>query len=216
MFTVEKTTISDQVLLHLRREIMLNKLEAGAHLRETEISENLNVSRGPVREALSQLLTENLVEKRMNGRTVVRSFEQRDIENLYKARILLEKAALAEIDAETLRENLDDFNYYLKNMEKEDEKNEADLAFHGLFIKLSGNKALSQLWLSLRGVVITLMEITNEHLGKRKKLAIDEHEAIIENLKDGNLELAQKALEFHLKEAANHYMNAVNDITLGR
>src|SRR5690625_2177086 len=103
MFTIEKRTMSNQVLFYLRKEIMLNKLREGHHLKETEIASQLNVSRGPVREALTQLEIENLVEKRSNGRTVVEKFERKDIENLYNARILLENAALADTDMETFR-----------------------------------------------------------------------------------------------------------------
>lgn len=216
MFTLEKKSISDQILLHLRKEIMLKRLDVGFHLKETEISERLKVSRGPVREALTQLEKENLVEKRLNGRTVVGSFEQRDIENLYNARILLEKAALAETDMETFNKNLDRFNDYIKSMEDADGKNEADLAFHQLIIKMPDNKTLEQLWTSLNGIVVTLLEITNEYLSIRQQAAIHEHEAIIENMKQGKVKEAQQALEDHLTGAAKHYMNAVNDITVGR
>lgn len=216
MFTLEKKSISDQVLLHLRKEIMLKKLKVGFHLKETEISKELKVSRGPVREALTQLEKENLVEKRLNGRTVVGDFGQRDIENLYNVRILLENAALAETNQEIFIKNLGRFNDYIKSMEDADEKNEADLAFHELIIKMPGNKTLEQLWLSLNGIVITLMEITNEYLSVRQEAAIHEHEAIIENMKQGKVKEAQQALDNHLSNAAQHFMNAVNDITLGR
>lgn len=215
MITVEKKAISNQVLAYLRREIMLNKLPEGYHMKESEIADRLKISRGPVREALTQLEKEKLVKKLLNGRTVVEKFEQKDIENIYNARILLEKAALAETKEEVFIRYSDKFDYYLELMNDTDEKNEADLAFHELIIKMSGNKALQQLWSSLNGIALTLMEITNEYLSMRQQEAIHEHEEVIDKLKQGKLSEAQDALESHLKGAAVHYMDAVNEITLG-
>ena len=215
MFIVEKQAISNQVLQYLRKEIMLNKLKDGLHLKESEIAARLKVSRGPVREALTQLEKENLVKKLPNGRTVVEKFEQKDIENLYNARILLEKAALAETKHENFLKQQSKFENYIELMGESVEKNEADLAFHELIIKMSDNKTLLQLWSSLNGIVLTLMEVTNEYLSMRQRAAIHEHEAIMKKMKQGEVTEAQLALETHLKDAANHYMNAVKNITLG-
>lgn len=219
MFTIEKRAMSNQVLSYLRKEIMLNKLQEGYHLKETEIAAQLNVSRGPIREALTQLEHENLVEKRSNGRTVVGKFESKDIKNLYNARILLEKSALAETSVEEFHQHIDKFRYYIKLMEEAYDKNEneteADLAFHESIIQLPDNKTLQHLWSSLNGTILALMDITNEYLSLRREGAINEHIAIIENMEQGKVIDAQQALETHLLQAANHYMNAVNDINLG-
>ncbi|MFC4025181.1 GntR family transcriptional regulator [Oceanobacillus longus] len=217
MLTIKKSTMSNQVLLYLRKEIMLHKLKDGYHLKESEIAAQLNVSRGPIREALTQLQKENLVEKRLNGRTVVGKFERKDIEDLYNSRILLEKAALAETNMKTFHQHLDKFYDYIKLMEDPNVKNddETDLAFHELIIQLPANKTLQQLWSSLNGITLTLMDITNEYLSLRQEAAINEHIAIIENMERGKVRDAQQALETHLTRAANHFMNAVNDITLG-
>src|SRR5690625_5184412 len=116
---------------------MLNRLKAGHHLKEMEVSEQLNVSRGPMREAFTSLPNENLVEKRGNGRTVVKEYTKKDIKDLYHARILLENAALAEISAADFQKHLKKFHFYLQKMEDKNEKNLADMAFHKLIIELS-------------------------------------------------------------------------------
>lgn len=217
MFTVEKNKISNQILFQLRKQIVLNKISKGYHLNETAIARDFNTSRGPVREALTQLEFENLVEKRSNGRTVVTEFTYKDIENLYKTRIILEKAALTEIDMKALQEGIGKFYQYIEYMEDAYKRGvvetESDLSFHKLIMKLSGNKTFLQLWLSINGMILTLMDITNEYyLNIRQEDAIYEHLEVIRKMEQGKIEEAQHAIELHLKRASDHYMKVVNEI----
>ena len=54
-------TMPEQVAEHLRQEILSGKFKPGQPLREQEVSDRFNVSRGPVREALRQLTQQGLV-----------------------------------------------------------------------------------------------------------------------------------------------------------
>jgi DNA-binding GntR family transcriptional regulator len=179
----------------------------------------LNVSRGPVREAFTQLENENMVVKRSNGRTVVGEFNIRDITNLYTCRILLEKQALAEMDMEVFNKNVHRFYAYIEQMEDLDKKGqnstEVDLSFHELLVELSDNKILFRLWNSLQGVIQTLIDITSEYLQLREQETIGEHLAIIKGLENGDLENAQASLALHLMNASDHFSNAVKQLQIG-
>ena len=52
---LEKKSLREQALSALRTAITSGELEPGRHLVETELSEMLQISRGPLREALRQL-----------------------------------------------------------------------------------------------------------------------------------------------------------------
>ncbi|WP_085991382.1 GntR family transcriptional regulator [Oceanobacillus senegalensis] len=216
---IKKSHVSDQVLAYLRKKIMLQELKEGDHLKETELSKELNVSRGPVREAIAKLETEGLVDTPSNGRTVVVHFSTRDIKNLYDSRILLEKQALNQIESSVLEERKDQLFAYVKQMQNSFNKGvrdiHTDLAFHGLLVEMANNKTLVQLWNSLQGIIHTLIDVTSEYVQMRQQEIINQHSKILNALVNRDVENAQELLRQHLEEASNYYTSAVESINKG-
>ena len=56
-----RKSLGDDVADRLREAILHGELQAGQHLREEELAERLQVSRGPVRDAFVVLEREGLV-----------------------------------------------------------------------------------------------------------------------------------------------------------
>lgn len=208
---IVKNNIASQVVDHLRKEIILGKYEKGEALVETKLSGELGVSRGPVREAIGELVTENLAEKFSNGRTAVTGFGIRDIENLYDTRILLENHALSQIPAEVFKAHEDELMSYISQMREaeyyEDRDIETDLAFHHLLVKMSGNNSLLHLWTAQRNIFRTLIDITSEVTFTNQSEIIDQHAGIIEAMAGRDVEKAQMLLRKHLEEASEHCCN---------
>ena len=57
---LENLTLWQRVYDHLREEILAGRLKPGAELAEVPLSEQLGVSRGPLREAIGRLAAEGL------------------------------------------------------------------------------------------------------------------------------------------------------------
>lgn len=213
----QKKLIGNEVLAHLRKKIMLNQLEKGEHLVELKLSEELNVSRGPIREAISKLEAERLVETKSNGRTIVREFNMEDIKNLYGTRILLEKQALKTIKPELFSEGITKLNSYLKGMQDSHDravKNvDVDLNFHATLLEMSGNQSLIQAWLSLRGMIETLVDVTSTYVQSNQQEIIGDHRKVIEALENNEIEKAQLYLEFHLSSASDYYCEAFLELS---
>ncbi|MBP2077527.1 GntR family transcriptional regulator [Oceanobacillus polygoni] len=203
-----KKNIFNHVLEHLRKEIILGNYAVGDYLVEVKLAEELNVSRGPIREAIARLEAENLVEKYSNGRTVVKGFGVKDIQNLYDSRILLENHALTQLSRDEFTKNEKVLFLYIDQMkeahEKEERDIEIDLAFHGLLVKMSKNNTLVQLWLALRELFRTLIDITSEATIANQKEIIAHHARIVEALADGEMKQAQILLKAHLEEACQY------------
>lgn len=77
MDSIQKTSISEQVYLQLRKRILNRTLPTGAELpSERELAETLGVNRGAVREAIKRLQQARLVRVRHGGATMVENFEE--------------------------------------------------------------------------------------------------------------------------------------------
>ena len=88
----------------LKEFIIMGKLKPGEKLREEKLSEQLEVSRTPVREALRRLESENLIVYLQNRGASVRSYTIKEIEDAYKVRSLNEGFA-ASIAAQNYSED---------------------------------------------------------------------------------------------------------------
>jgi GntR family transcriptional regulator, vanillate catabolism transcriptional regulator len=141
----------------LRDRILRGDVAAGAHLQEIPISEDIGISRTPVRAALQALAAEGLLEYRPKRGYTVRHFSIDEIEAAHEVRANLEglacrmaaergvppkeaaqlKAALAVGDRILARGRLEE-----SDREAWTEMNDL---FHGLIIDLAGNRLLAEL-----------------------------------------------------------------------
>lgn len=142
--------------LRLREMVLAGELPGGTRIAEVAISEQLGVSRTPVRSALMRLEQEGLLEALPNGGYAVRTFSERDVADAIELRGTLEglsarlaaergaapvvlreaRACLRRID-ELLREPaLDDaaFSRYV----------EFNGQFHRLLSEMAGSPLLAQ------------------------------------------------------------------------
>src|SRR5687767_10966942 len=77
----------------IRSRIMSGTYAPGQHLVETEISQELNVSRSPVRMALKRLTQESLVTTESNRGSFVAQWTRSDINEVFDLRQMLESRA---------------------------------------------------------------------------------------------------------------------------
>ena len=73
-----KKNYSDIALQYLREQIIDGNMQPGEKVIESNISEKLNLSRGPVRDALKQLAVEGLVDYHPNKGCTVALLSPRD------------------------------------------------------------------------------------------------------------------------------------------
>jgi GntR family transcriptional regulator, vanillate catabolism transcriptional regulator len=79
--------------IELRKRILNGELPGGTRLYEVMLADDLNISRTPVREALSRLVEEGLLERARGGGFVVRSFAIADVLDMIELRGVLEGTA---------------------------------------------------------------------------------------------------------------------------
>ncbi len=87
--------LRDRIELGIRTAILSGAFGPGEQLVESAIADHLNVSRGPVREALSALDREGIVVHVPRKGFFVIDFTDKDLKEIYSLRLLLEREALA-------------------------------------------------------------------------------------------------------------------------
>lgn len=94
MNTLVKVTLAEQAHRELRARIVSGKLRGGERLLPNELAADLGISPTPVKEACLKLEADGLVVNSSRRGMVVRDFTVEDVEELYAARMLLEKGAV--------------------------------------------------------------------------------------------------------------------------
>src|SRR5665647_119528 len=86
----------DYVVHHLREGILHGRYAPGQRLIEADLTHELGISRGPLREALRRLSADNLLEIVPNRGAIVRRLSMREMIELFSIRIALESHAARE------------------------------------------------------------------------------------------------------------------------
>ena len=73
-------SLPQQISKHILKKIIKGEIKAGEKIVEEEISNELNTSRAPVREALYLLQVDGIVERIPRRGTIVKNFSQKEIE----------------------------------------------------------------------------------------------------------------------------------------
>jgi DNA-binding GntR family transcriptional regulator len=96
--SVSLPTAAERAYLELRQRILDGRLPAGHRLKEIELARELGISRTPVRDALSRLSVEGLLDFRPNSGATVAVWSEVHIDQMFRIRAMLEPFA-AEIAA---------------------------------------------------------------------------------------------------------------------
>jgi DNA-binding transcriptional regulator YhcF (GntR family) len=132
-----KTNLREQALASLRTAITSGRLAPQTQMVETELSEQLQISRGTLREAMRQLQQEGLLVAAARGRLYVRRLGAKEVVDIFVVRASLEALAaslLAQRDdrdasVNHLRGLLQAMADAVENLDLEG-RIESDLAFH--------------------------------------------------------------------------------------
>jgi DNA-binding GntR family transcriptional regulator len=208
--------LKDKVYDALKTAILAMDIYAGEEapkLDEKQLAENLGVSRTPIREALSRLVQEGLVQNiPRRGAFVVRKTKKEMLEMIcvwsalegLAARMATVRATDKEI-AE-LRQLFATFKDTEGVSAQIDEYSDKNIAFHQAIIKLSKCDLLVDI---AEGLFIHMRSIRSRTIreGQRLKDSIVDHMHIIDALEKRDAELSEKYVREHTNDLKEH----VND-----
>lgn len=195
-----------QIKEYLRNAIIVGDLSPGERLNEVKLSEEMGVSRTPLREAIRALAVEGWVEHSPHRSTYVAEFHPPEIAELLRVRRILELGALELImerpDHTAVAERLAEVGVKASQaLTNRAFPLDPNSDFHLILLRESQNKTLSELGQTVHAKIraVRFRSGTQE---TRRDIAIAEHEQIINAISCGDQNAALGALKQHLTHAA--------------
>lgn len=189
----------------IREEILSGRLHPGEHLVEAQLARQLNISRGPIREAFQLLRAEGLTHEEPRRGTFVATLTSRDVREIYDLRAALEGAAAYmvartgdEVAVAELRSIIERMSVALEAGDPA-AIGRADLEFHETLCLLGGNQRLHSAFRANVPAVRTLLKL-DEQLSSAAAI-VDGHRPILDAIERGEPELAQALCESHCRQA---------------
>jgi GntR family transcriptional regulator, rspAB operon transcriptional repressor len=180
---------SSQVYTELKQEILSGEIGSGELLSENEIARRFEVSRTPVREALSKLACEGLLEVLPQRGHLVRTISFAEVMEAFRLRELLEMEAIGE----AARRITDAELAHLKDIVmSEEDVILLNYRFHTGIARISGNRLLAEFIEELLILMQRLLINTPTLMDREPELGI------IEVLSRRDPEAARQAIRDHL------------------
>ena len=204
---VPKSTLRAQIAERLRAAILAGDIPPGAPLVETALSERFDVSRGPLREALRQLIEEGLVVTVPYTGTHVAALSVDDVHEIYSLRTALEIFAIEQVwprrDEPFRRELVRRNQALIATIDAGDDRAsiETELAFHGLVYETSGHRLLQRTWASLRGRLQLYWAAHHRAHGRRGPRR-DSHDSYIAAVLGDDLAAMRAEIADHMRRGA--------------
>lgn len=206
-------SLRDLVLENLRDRIVSGRLAMGQSLSERSISDELEVSKTPVREALAQLREEGLVQIEPQKGAKVFTLTEEEVEQICDFRMTIEFAAFQLALALNPDALASDMANVVHEMTKAMEAGEVhayldlDTAFHRIAFKHCGNEYLSASYERYEGKIAALrthMAALPEHT----KLSFKEHIDLQKACEEMNLKALKSILEEHVARTRDSYVQS--------
>jgi DNA-binding GntR family transcriptional regulator len=218
----EYNSFDDQYSLRARvynalREYILNgRYKAGENLIEMRIAEELNVSRTPVREAMRQLELEGLVESVPNKRVTVKGISQKDMEDIYRIRTVLEGLAarwaveqITDAEINELQEVYDLMEFYTMKGDV-NQISKLNTRFHEIIFGSTKSNIMRHI---LKDFQFYVKWARHESLSSpgRKEEALREHYNILQALKNRDADSAEKYLTIHVENSSKNLFGRMQE-----
>ncbi len=194
-----------QVYDEIKRGIFKGQYRPGDVLTERKLSDEMGISRTPIREAMQMLTYDGWLVMETYKGAVVREFDFEYVREVLKIRKTLEMLAVEEAVLNVTDRELEELEKIagcqrdMLNHYDEYDFIEADRRFHKKIYEMSRNGTLESL-LNNFNDIISFSGIHALKQEQRKRSVMEEHQRILEALKSRDGDMALRAMEDHMSK----------------
>ncbi|HEY0719433.1 MAG TPA: GntR family transcriptional regulator [Streptosporangiaceae bacterium] len=201
-----RKSLGDDVADRLREAILHGELSAGQRLREEDLAERLQVSRGPVRVAFVCLEREGLIRSsRHRGVTVV-ELTLRDLHEIYTLRSALEPLAVSlairrgtGAGLASIESALEEFTAAMSPRISERTAADLDVRFHDAIYRAARHERLYRAWSQLRMPAYWFMLSRDVGSPQWRADTASGHTRIAQTIRAGEQDAAREAIREHIR-----------------
>jgi DNA-binding GntR family transcriptional regulator len=194
----------------LKKRIINNSFKAGNPLNERVLSEELRISKTPIREAFQQLEQEGFIENIPHKGSFVSKISIQDIREIFEVREILECAAARGSALKGDLDKLEAMKERLESIENVNGKTPLKLMkagdqIHNYLFESFGNNRLTETYIRLQDHINRLrVHFVNQFDLNRLEQSSKEHEEILNALIAKDPILAENAVRIHLRKAQDY------------
>lgn len=211
-----RSPVAERVYQALHEAIMEGRFAGGTRLKEVALAEQFNISRTPIREALMQLERDGLIDLLPGRGAVVRSLSERDVEDAFQIRALLEGYGAAQAALRITEEQMQELEQICDEMEGPDGRGtspetiayllDRNDRFHQIILAASGNSRLPSA-LSADMEIPYIYRTYYWYTDKERQRSFHYHRELVEAFRRRDMLWAEAAMKSHV-HAARDYLVA--------
>lgn len=216
-------TLKVSVYHAFKRTIILGEIPAGERINESVFSEEMNISRTPIRYALEQLLKEELVEHVPGIGMIVRGISIKDAYEIYDIRKALDTLAFTKAMHLMTEEDFDELERHLQSGDSIQTK-ESDDRINNLINNFSGFNAyvyeksqmrrLPKIIDELQAYLVYFRELSIRS-EVRSKIALEEHFLILRGMRNKDVETMTMLIHEHLDHSLKFIIEDMENRNIG-
>lgn len=209
--------LSEQLREAIEEEVATGKLKPGTHLDEVELAERFGVSRTPIRETLSLLAGEGLVELRPRRGAVVAQLSPQRLVEMFEVMAELEAMA-ARLASRRIK---DDALQRLQALHEccakaaaardPDAYFYANEDFHRAIYEASHNGFLVEQATALQRKLRPYRRL-QLRVRNRMQRSLQEHQGIVDAIRDGEADAAERQLRSHVVVQGDRFADLLSEL----
>jgi DNA-binding GntR family transcriptional regulator len=194
------------VAARIRAAIFAGRFPPDAQLNEVELARELNVSRGPIREAFARMIHDGLLRRERNRGVFVVALDADSVRDIYYAREVVERAAAVRLaerhDEGALAELAQIVDALAEASDGEwSDLVARDLAFHRRVVALAGSVQLARAFEPLYAQTRLCLTYLEAHYDDRATV-VAEHRTILAAIRAGRADRIEALIHEHMAESA--------------
>ena len=210
MLEYKSMSLANQIYDELEHRILTGEYAPGEVISEKRLVAELNVSRTPIREALSRLNQERLIKDTPAGNEVV-GVSRQDAYDMFLVKRQLENIAVRRAAENITDEELEQLQMIYDKQEFYAQRRDyktvlgLDNEFHEAIYKASRSITLETILEGVHRKMFKYRMNSIEH-ENRVDASVAEHKAILEAIKAHNGDAAEAALYVHVENACEYFV----------
>ena len=212
--SLKRESLREAVIKLIEEALLNGELQPGDRIVEADLAQRAGISRGPVREAVRQLVGEGILVSYPSRGTFVTQWTPQAVEEAYTLRTVLERFAIQEAIKRVTPEEIAQLQATVDEMDHSAKLNDLrslvrlDVQFHEQLYALSGHALLQRTLSQLRRQLYCLLAMDRGFAKHRHEIVAD-HQSIVDALKAGDATAAGEVIAAHILAAGAEVVEQV-------